>query len=249
MHHTGAYNLSFTAANVETELLAIVDNYFTIQNNHFLPQRDTNLLYAAVLGVTLSRARILTPALGVITSPHIMPMSPLLSASSPQKFRDYSQDPILLKALEELQVFVTHTAAGAEQNVAILGFDMGRQPQPPGTVYTIRGTGVATLTANAWSNINPVVWNNNLPNGLYAVVGAVFQSATCLAGRIIFENTPYRPGGIGQLLVTDWTDSLFRVGNLGVWGTFHNYAMPQIEYLASAADTTQTVFLDLVKIG
>jgi hypothetical protein len=249
MHHTGAYNLSFTGAAVETELQAIVDNYFTIQNNHFLPQRDTSILYALAAGATLTRARVNTPSLGVITSPHIMPMSPALSASSPQKYRSYILDPLNLKALEELQIFVTHSAAGAEQNVAVFGFDMGRTPAPPGTVYTIRGTGVATLTVNAWSNINPITWNNNLPNGQYAVIGAVFQSASALAGRIIFENTPYRPGGIAQLLATDWTDDLFRIGGLGQWGTFHNYAMPQVEFLASAADTAETVFLDLVKIG
>jgi hypothetical protein len=126
---------------------------------------------------------------------------------------------------------------------------MGQVAEPPGNVYTIRGTGVATLGATAWTNINPITWQNTLPNGLYAVVGGAFQSATCLAGRVIFENTPYRPGAVGQQLITDWTNDIFRNGGLGVWGQFHNYAMPQVEFLASAADTAQTVFLDLVKIG
>lgn len=249
MHHISAYNISFTAASVETEAAAIVDSYFTIQNNHLLPQRPVSILFAAALGVTLSKARINTPTLGVITSPFIMPMSPLLSMSSPMKFSDYSQDNLQLAALEEVQAFVTHTAAGAEQNMVLLGFDMGKMAQPPGNVYTIRGTAVATLTANVWTNLGTITWQNTLPSGVYAVVGAVFQSASGVAGRLILENTPYRPGCPAQLLVTDWTAELFRRGNLGQWGTFHNYAMPQVEMLATAGDVAETVFLDLVKIA
>lgn len=249
MHHISAYNISFTGANTETEAAAITDGYFTIQNTHLLPQRPVSILFAAAMGVTLSKSRINTPTLGVITSPFIMPLSPLLSMSSPMKFADYSQDNLTLAALEEIQVFMTHTAAGAEQNVALLGFDMGKMAQPPGNVYTIRGTATATLVANTWTNLGVITWQNTLPSGLYAVVGAAFQSATGLAGRLILENTAYRPGCPAQLLVTDWTSELFRRGNLGTWGQFHNYAMPQVEMLATAGDTAETVFLDLVKIG
>lgn len=249
MHHVAAYSQSFTGAGAEFELLAIVDNFFTIQNNHFLPQRDTQVLFAAAMGATITRARLNTPTLGVTTSPHIMPISPLLSASSPQKIRWYDPTELKLSKLEELQVFATHSAAGAEQNVCVLGFDMGQLAEPPGGVFTIRGTSTVTLVANSWTNINPIVWQNTLPNGLYNVIGGVFVSASCIAGRVIFENTPYRPGAVGQLLITDWTNDIFRNGGLGVWGQFHNYAMPQIELLASAADTAETVFLDLVKVG
>lgn len=249
MHHTCVYDKTFTAANTETELAAVTDNYLVIQNSHFLPQRDVNLLYAAAMGATILRSRINTPTLGVITSPFIMPVSPLLSMSSPMKFRDFTNYPVKLSKLEEIQVFTVHSAAGAEENTAILGLDMGQQPVPPGTIYTIRGTATATLVAAAWTNLGTITWQNTLTSGLYAVVGAVFQSATGIAGRIIFENTPYRPGGPAQLLITDWTADLFRVGGLGVWGQFHNYAMPTVEMLASAGDTTESVFLDLVKIG
>jgi hypothetical protein len=250
MHHTGAYSATLTvAANSENEIQAVVDNYFTIQNNHFLPQRDVNLLYACGMGATITKQRINTPSLGVITSPFIMPLSGVLGASSPQKIRWFDPTELKLSKLEELQVFTTHTAATAEQNVTVFGFDMGQIAEPPGNVYCIRGTGTATLVATTWTNINPIVWQNTLPNGLYAVVGAAFQSATCLAGRIIFENTPYRPGAVGQQAITDWTNDIFRNGGLGVWGQFHNYAMPQIEFLASGADAAETVFLDLVKIG
>jgi hypothetical protein len=159
------------------------------------------------------------------------------------------EDPLKLKALEEIQILHTHTAVGAEVNYAMLGLMIQDIPQPAGNVYTIRGTGAATLTANAWTNIGTITWTNNLPNGVYAIVGGTFFSATCLAGRFAIEGFPWRPGGLGLQALGNQTDTLFRYGRLGVWGTFHNYAMPQCEFFATAADTSEEVTMDIVKIG
>lgn len=248
MHHTSA-NYGTVAQTTEIDLPAITDSFFTIQNNHFLPQRTMAILYAAAMGTLLTRCRISTPTLNVITSPFIRDISPALNASDPQIFCNYSMDPLQVNPLEEVVVFQADSAVTSESNAAILGWQIQASPQPAGTVFTIRGTATGTLVAGVWSNVGAITWQNQLPTGIYAVVGAVFQSATGIAGRLILENIPYRPGGLAVITITRRTDPLFRLGNLGTWGTFHNYAMPLVEMLASAGDTTEEIYLDLVKIG
>lgn len=248
MHHTSAY-VGTVAQATEIDLPAITDSYFVIQNGHLLPQRPIQILYAAAMGTLLTRARISTPTLAVITTPFIRDISPALNVGNPQIFANYSQDPLQLAALEEIVMFQTDSAATSEVNAAILGFNIQSAPQPAGSVFTIRGTSAATLVANAWTNVGTVTWQNQLPTGLYAVVGGVFFSAGCIAGRLVLENTAFRPGGLGITAITNRTDLLFRFGNLGMWGQFHNYAMPQIEFLSGSADTAEEIYLDLVKIG
>jgi hypothetical protein len=248
MHHVSA-NYGTVAQTAEIDLPAITDSYFTIQNSHFLPQRTSKILFAASMGTLLTRSRISTPTLAVITTPYIRDISPALNAGNPQIFCNYSQDPLQVNPLEEVVVYHVDSAATSESNCSILGWDMGAAPQPAGTVFTIRGTGAGTLAAGAWTNCGTITWQNQLPTGLYAIVGAVFQSAGCIAGRLVLENTPWRPGGLGIVTITNRTDPLFRMGNLGIWGQFHNYAMPQVEFLSSSADTTEEIYLDLMKIG
>lgn len=248
MHHTSA-NFGTVAQTAEIDLPAITDSFFTIQNGHFLPQRVMSIIYAAAMGTLLTRCRISTPTLNVITSPYIRDVSPALNVGNPQIFANYSQDPLQVNPLEEVVVFQVDSAATSESNAAILGWLIQQSPQPAGNVYTIRGTAVGTLVAGAWTNVGTITWQNQLPTGIYAVVGAVFQSATGIAGRLLLENTPYRPGGLAITSITGRTDMLFRMGGLGTWGTFHNYAMPQVEMLGSAGDTAEEIYLDLVKIG
>lgn len=247
MHHTFGYQATITST-AENEINAVTDNALTIQNNHIIPQRDSNLLYAAACGATITRARLNTPKLGVITSPHIVQLNAALTFGNPQMFQDYFDNPLLLRGLEELQVFVTHTAATAEQNAFVGAIDTGRQLAPPGDIYTIRGTAVGTLVANSWTNVGTITWNNTLPTGQYMIVGGTFFSATALAGRFILENIPWRPGSLAIQSLSNRIDKRFRFGDMGVWGLFHNTAMPQVEILATGADAAETIFMDIIKV-
>lgn len=250
-HHVVAYNATAfnPGANVEAEIQAITDNQMTIMNSHILPQVPTNILAVVAMGATITRARIQTPKLLIPTTFNVTPLSGALNAGTIQRVCDLSNFPLALNALEEIQVFITHTAAVAEQDAATLYLDAGQTPAPVGDMRTIRGTGAGTAVANTWTNIGTITWQNTLPTGLYAIVGGFLQSATCLAWRLVLEQQWYRPGAPGMVALTDLPDELFRFGNLGKWGQFHNTAMPQIEVLCTAGDTAQVIGLDIVKIG
>lgn len=248
MHHIAAYAQSITST-AESEITASADSQLTIQNNHVLPQRDVDLVFWGGASTTASRQRLQTPELTKVTSPFLRDLSVAANFGIPQRLADLRDTPIRLKGLEEIQVFHTHTAAGAEVNYAMLGLMMDFIPSPPGPVYTIRGTAAGTLVANAWTNCGTITWQNNLPTGRYAIIGGTFFSATAIAGRLALENLVWRPGALGIVGLGNPTDRMFRYGGLGVWGYFNNYAMPQAEFFASAADTAEEITLDIVRVS
>lgn len=248
MHHTCAYGAT-VAATAETDIAALADSVMVIQNGHFLPQRPTQIVYAAYCALLVVRARISTPTLGVITSPYIRDISLAVDFGNPQIVDDYSQDPLSLAPLEEVTLFAANSAATSGVSLGLLGLMIQAIPQPAGNVYTIRGTGAATLVINAWTNCGVITWQNQLPTGIYSVVGAEAFSAGGKAFRMIFENQVWRPGGCAMILETNRTHPLFRMGNLGEWGRFHNYAMPTFEMVSASADTAEVFYMDLVKVG
>lgn len=249
MHHICAYSASQNpGANVEADVPAVADASMTIQNGHFLPQRPIDLIFWGAAAATLTKARLSSPTLAVITTPFLRDINVGTSMGVPMRFADQSQDRIKLTALEELILLEAGTAAVAEQRTGFLGLMIQDVPQPAGTVFTIRGTAAGTLVANTWSNVGPITWTNNLPTGLYSIVGGSFFSAGCLAGRFIIENWPWRPGGFGVQALGNMTDRLFRNGNLGTWGQFHSYGMPQVEIFSGSADTSEEITMDIQKI-
>jgi hypothetical protein len=161
---------------------------------------------------------------------------------------DYTEENLVARRLEELQVNVLQTAVGAETVTVVVGLLTQREAAPMGSCYTLRGTSTTAATSGAWSDI-VVTWQDVLPQGTYAVIGGEVQSANGLAHRIIFENQYFRPGGLSVTSLGNGADKLFRMGGLGTWGRFSSNAFPNIQVLAGAADAAHEVFLDVVKVS
>lgn len=248
MHHTCAYGATVASA-AETDIAALADQVLVIQNGHFLPQRPMNILYAAYCALLVTYARLSSPTLALITPPYIRDVSLAVDFGNPQIVSDYTQDPLALAPLEELTLTAKNSAATSGLSLGILGLEWERRPQPAGQVLTIRGTAAATLVINAWTQLGTITWQNQLPTGVYAIVGAEAFSAGGKAFRITCENQIPRPGGLATLLETNRTSPLFRMGALGEWGRFRNYAMPTFEMISASADTAEVVYMDLVKVG
>lgn len=250
MHHICAFDATSTpGANVEVDVTALNDSALTISNGHFLPQRVTEVCFWGGCSTTMTKARLNTPTLAVITTPFLRDFNVGTSMGVPMRFADTSQDRIKLAQTEEIQWLHTATSAGAEIKRGLLGLMIQDVPSPAGSMFTIRGTAVGPLVAEVWTNIGTISFTNPLPTGQYAIVGMTAFSAGMIACRLILENWPWRPGCFGIQSLGNMTDRLFRNGNLGTWGTFHNTAMPIIEALAISADAVIEITLDIVKIG
>lgn len=246
--HLIAWESNITNA-VETDMTPVQDSIMSIQNTHFMPQRNMNILFAYVSSANLSRARFVTPKFRQITTPFIRPSGSALLPISRPPVADYRQSPLVCNGLEELQLLALQGGGGAEVVYGIAGIsDTSIIPSPTGDIYTMRGTGTTTVTAKAWTQF-AVTWQDTLPQGSYQAVGLVGVSTTGIAARLIFEQQTWRPGGLCFAADGNITDPVFHQGRLGAWGMFTGNRMPNCEILCNAADTAQEIFLDFVRVG
>lgn len=248
MFHTCAFAQS-TGNTANTDQAPVPDDILVIQNNHFLLQRDWLLLAAYAGGTSLDRARLVTPSLRQITLPFIRPVNVGLLPITLTPVDDLRANPLRLRALEELATEHTNTAVGPTINTTVLCLSQGPvSPIPSGDIFTMRGTGTTTLGVNSWTSIT-TTWADTLPAGLYSCVGLSAFSTGCQAARLIFEDQVQRPGCVGGAGIGTLPNPIFIDGNLGEYGRFNANRMPTVQFLSASADTAETVYLQLIRIG
>lgn len=251
-YHVAAYFESIDNT-ADTDINALGDGVLSIRSNQFVFPDKTQLLWAAAMSATLSRARLSQATFNVITRPYIRPIEQAAVPGDNPHFADYHSEPFEINPDEQLAIEATSgIAMGSENFTALIGIARGPlQPIPSGPIWTLRGTATTTLTANAWSDLT-VTWNNQLPGRNFAVVGLQVQSTGCQAARLSFPESGqvWRPGCIGMTSLANEVPSLFRKGNLGfVWGTFNGFAMPNVQVLSNSADTSEEIYMDIMPIS
>ena len=247
MHHTAAFHTSTTTSAL-LDIPAVTDDVLAISNSHFLLNRDMDLVYAATFGAAITRARLSSPSFRQVTLPELIPYGGSVLPGSPPLIADYRANPLRVKALEELGLDLSFTAATADDVGGVVGLSGGFEPVPRGDIFTLRGTATTTLSAWGWTTLS-VTWADTLPAGTYAVVGLVAQSTNAIAGRLIFDGQSERPGSVSVNALTDQIPAIGVKGGLGVWGRFRSTAMPQVQILSDAADTAETVLLDIIRLA
>lgn len=162
---------------------------------------------------------------------------------------------------EKLNALVRSTAATANDlisAVVMLGDGNYSNPLAGQPIETIE-CAVSVSAANAWTTqtLTPA---QTLRAGRYAIVGMESKSTTGKCARLIMkEDNAIFPGqGVGRPGVFPYDGAVaghglarFRLGNVGVLGTFTQDALPNQEMFSTAADTAATTYtyLDVVKIG
>lgn len=248
MFHVVAWRVSIADVTA-TDITPVPDSIMTVQNTHFVPQRDMSIPFVSYQAAGATRARLISPTLRQITTPWIKPSAVAIVQGVEAHVADYRANPLTVKALEELQYEAFQTTGGAAVVVGVAGLMIGGiMPMPQGNIYTMRGTGTTTLVAGAWT-LTTITWQDTLPAGIYQCVGLQYIGTTALAARLQFDDQSWRPGCIGTGLVTSQSHPMFMKGGLGMWGQFNANRMPNIECLANAADTAEEIFMDFVRVG
>jgi hypothetical protein len=88
-----------------------------------------------------------------------------------------------------------------------------------------------------------------LPAGSYDIIGMRAVSTGAIAARLVIPGFEWRPGVIAYDAVGDVELPRFRYGNAGVFGRFTHDSPPTVDFLSVSADTSETVFLDVVKVA
>jgi hypothetical protein len=190
------------------------------------------------------------------------------AAESPPRFWDFSRAPKALRPTEEFDIFASQTAAGAENEAIFVNFTDGIVAPAPavspgpmlngnGQFFIAHATATATLSANAWTQVTPSL-DQALPAGFYALVGARCVSAHALAFRMRPIVEPlWRPGGVacqtadqldppGQRFINPVNGGM---SHWGTWLTFYQNTVPYVDFWATAGDTVEDMFFDLIKIS
>ena len=212
-------------------------------------QDDMQLIMAYLSAPTLLRGRLISPKLRQIYVPYFVPFTAALLPPNDPNVVDMRNRPLSLRRLERFVPELTSgLACGTEQSYCVLAFTQGLQEAPFGEVTTLRATGAATLVQATWVDV-PLVFDQQLADGRYAIIGGQLQSATAIAWRLILSNQVWRPGGLGQAALGSRTHRMFYDGGLGKWGEFVNTNLPRLQVMANAGDSAQNLFLQVVRVG
>ena len=241
---------------------------------------DSNPFSTGVLGFGLARTRLNSPSLLRTAYPFIMPMqSPAASSNAGYpnlqtvlpRTPDPSlavllDNPIQLKCSEPLMIEMASAAAvNTDNGVAVLWFCDEITPIPSGAKldafwihYIV--TAPASLAPGAWIP-SSIQFDQNLPQGAYAVIGFSHFGPSALAARLSFPGSPFKPGtlaqnGNGVAAVGSGgaarTHRVFTEGDLGILGTFQTFALPSVEIVV-AVNTDSPVlhegFLRVIRLG
>jgi len=233
---------------VLTLVAALADQHVTVSGDDVTVPELAQLGGYYALGTTITLAQLSSPHLRRISLLDIGALDLGAEPLTTQNFHSRFTNPLPLEAGEKLNALVAEAAAGAEQETVLAWLCDGAIAPVTGEVFTVRCTNTTTLTGYAWTN-GALTFSQTLPVGSYSVVGARGVSAGLIAFRLVFPGYPWRPGGVGHDAVGDLDPPGQRYGGWGVWGTFRDNAPPTVDFLSISADTSQVVFLDLIKVA
>ena len=244
-----AYSESQDTAGVLTEVAALPDQHITTDGDDILvPEWAPNLVAVCAIGVTLTQAQVSSPSLRQRT---LLDVNPLNDAAEPlgaEAWDPRFTRPIRLEPGEGLRALVAEEAAGAERETVLVWLEGEREEIPAGEIETIRCTATATLTPYKWS-LATLTLSQQLRAGTYAIVGMRAEFAGALAARLVIPGSAYRPGVLAYDDVSDRAPPEFEPGVIGVYGTFDHRFIPQVEFLSVSADTSEVVYLDVIRIA
>jgi hypothetical protein len=246
-----AFVQSIDPANALTAITAAREEmFFTNLVDYRIPATFKNIAgYAAAANdASVSRAQIQSPSLRLQSNLDVEPIlqapdfgAGLLAVSM------FGDNPVELVEDEAMNFAFLSDPAAAAIHAGLVFLADGPLTPVSGKVFTVRCTATIAQAAAAWVNGN-LTFQQVLPAGDYAVVGARFRSADMIAARLVFPAQVARPGFAGGNAFTDVDHPAARFGALGVWGQFPNTIPPTLDVIGGAA-AAQVVYLDLIRVS
>lgn len=245
--HLAAFYSNQSAGASYSSLASVVDSILsrTSSSNYLLPE-PAKLKWACLLGASTTRGRVNTPQFRTIGLPAIFPVERNATPSDVPNICDWFDYPLSINAADEFGVDASNDAAGAVDAYAFCFLDFGSRSAPQGPCYTLRATASITAVANTWTT-GTMSFDQNLPSGEYSVIGMSAIGTNLAAARLAFAGGTYRPGVLAQTAIANHPGDYGRFGKLGLFGVFTNVNIPNLEILAVGANSSQEVYLDVVK--
>ncbi len=275
MFHTELFSSSIATGATTYGQVTFVSADAVLQKLVNGMQVSTSLPYLLGLygvGAHLCDVRAQAPSMLPFPYMNLNPNSRGSAFESPVRGWDFSLAPIPLKPTEEFDIFASQNAGSSETEYVMCQFSDGQRTpltapiNPPGVIqnglmpgrfFVAHSSTTVTATAGAWTQVL-LSLDQQMPAGMYALIGARAFSATGLFFRMFPQNQPlWRPGGIAVQAYDSmdppnqrgFQNGVPTVSSWGVWLSFYQNTVPQVEFFCTSADTAQEVWLDLVYLG
>lgn len=252
MFHLALYSAAIASATANTQLNQLGDAVIATSVNGYLVNGQLpNLMRVAGVGNILNRAQLSSASIRKFFPWDINPVNVGTVFESPARVVHLENSPFALTPNEELDCYVTDSAATSTQTTVGVWFCDGPiRPIVNNGILTVHWTASITLTANVWSAVT-MSFDNGIPSGTWAIVGSKQKSASALFHRFIPRggNSPARPGTTSVQTFDGFALEMDRMGGLGQWMQFTNTTPPQCEIFAGSADTSEEGFLDLLQVA
>ena len=248
---TIAWAESQDAAAAWIKVLGVPDTSVSVSGDDiYCPSLTSVVAYGAICEQTIaSQARFTSPSmLEFGFEEYVSSLGSGLTFAGLPQVTDKRSNPIELTEREAIQSEVYNNPGSAAFSYHFMTLSDGPiTPIVGGPIRTVRCTAAASLSAGTWAS-SSLTFPVSLRAGTYQCVGARCNSANGVTFRLLFQGSPWRPGGV---VVNDEADQGLdwqRQGGMGVWGEFDSRTTPQIE-VVGVTDSAQEVFLDLVYLG
>jgi len=227
----------------------LADQHVRVEgDNIIVPGWAPNLMGYYAYGAGISMAQLASPSLRVLANLDIKPIDKASEPTSNPPFHDLFDTPIPLEPSEMINFYGAEDLAGTGMIAGLAWLGDVIAPVPAGKLFTVRAEETVTaLTADVWNN-RSLTFEQTLPAGRYACIGARAQSAGLRAFRFCPVGAYHRPGAIGFDANGDIEPNRFRRGRAGVWFEFEHDQPPTVDLLSLSADTDVKLWLDLIQI-
>jgi hypothetical protein len=244
--------LAFAGSVAQNAVLAqiprITDTYIQNVSDGYQSQNSLKVFGAYVRSDAASAIRLESPSLRVPSFPRFAQYDGAANPPNLPPFNDYGDSGPVIPALDPFNVTVSRAGAGAFVSHSLLFMGNSRPSPIVGECRTILCTSAVTTSATAWTPATMTL-SDSLPYGRYRIVGAMGFGTGLLAGRFVFPDRQNRPGFLAQQAVDEYGWDYFRYGKLGAWGEFNSTAFPVMEFLNYAANSAQTVQIDIMRVS
>jgi len=248
---TIAWAESQDAAAAWVKVAGVPDTSVSVSGNDiFCPSLTEIIMYGGVCEQTIaSQMRFTSPSmLEFGFEEYVSSIASGLTFGANPQITDKRTNPIGLTEQEAIQNELYNNPGSAALSYAFMSLSDGPVAALSGTpTRTVRCTAAASLSAGQWAS-SALTFPVSLRAGNYQCVGARVNSTNGVVFRLLFQGSPWRPGGVVVNDEADIGNDLQRQGEMGVWGEFDSRTTPQIEILG-VTDSAQVVYLDLIYLG
>jgi len=228
---------------------ALDDQHVTIRNDQVIvPEFAPNLCGNYAIGLNLTHNQVSSPRLraeSLVDNPYVQTA---IAPPDDPAWLDIWETPRPLDPGEGLIQNVIENGVGATRVSVFAWLCDEITPAPEGVVEIIEFYSLTTLVPYTWT-LCPLVPTQQLRAGRYAIVGMRAESANGIVARLVMTGESRRPGCIVNTQRQNTNDEKFTRARPQKWGEFTHTYTPQAEFFADQADTSEIVFLYVVRIG